>query len=142
VLWRYNENDFCQAAMEHFKINGIEHWFDGAPEMPLPWYLRDILGLTGTKFGSGMALCETCTVLEKGAAIRSCTKQMRPMSGADITTIEAISAAGPHPVQNAWEEVNALQCRVRAHWQAGSRATACAKRILVKPLSIGPARPC
>jgi isoquinoline 1-oxidoreductase alpha subunit len=96
--------------MDHFKINGIERSFAGDPEMPLLWYLRDILGMTGTKFGCGMALCGACTVLERGAAIRSCTKQMGTMSGADITTIEAISIPGPHPVQKAWEEVNVPQC--------------------------------
>ncbi|HZR57608.1 MAG TPA: (2Fe-2S)-binding protein [Terriglobales bacterium] len=96
--------------MVHFKINGVERSFDGDPEMPLLWYLRDTLGLTGTKFGCGMALCGACTVHEKGAAIRSCTKQMGTMAGADITTIEAISEHGPHAVQKAWIEVNVPQC--------------------------------
>ena len=78
--------------------------------MPLLWYIRDILGLTGTKFGCGMALCGACTVLQNGKAIRSCTKQMSTVGGLEITTIEAISNHGPHPVQRAWAEVNVPQC--------------------------------
>jgi len=95
--------------MTHFKVNGVAKSFDGDPEMPLLWYLRDILGLTGTKFGCGMALCGACTVLENGKAIRSCQKQMGTVSG-EITTIEGISAHGPHAVQKAWAEVNVPQC--------------------------------
>jgi isoquinoline 1-oxidoreductase subunit alpha len=96
--------------MVQFKVNGVERSFDGDPEMPLLWYLRDTLGLTGTKFGCGMALCGACTVHEKGSAIRSCTKQMGTMAGADITTIEAISAQGPHAVQKVWIETSVPQC--------------------------------
>src|ERR1700692_1779609 len=96
--------------MVHFKVNGHAQAFDGDPEMPLLWYLRDILGLTGTKFGCGMALCGCCTVLQNGKAIRSCTKQMGSVAGLEITTIEAISEHGPHPVQAAWAEVNVPQC--------------------------------
>jgi isoquinoline 1-oxidoreductase alpha subunit len=96
--------------MVHLEVNGQGRTFEGDPEMPLLWYLRDILGLTGTKFGCGMALCGACTVLQNGKAIRSCTKQMGTVEGLDITTIEAISANGPHPVQLAWAEVNVPQC--------------------------------
>ena len=96
--------------MTHFKVNGVARSFDGDPEMPLLWYLRDILGLTGTKFGCGMALCGACTVLENGKAIRSCTKQMGAVEGLEITTIEGISAHGTHAVQKAWAEVNVPQC--------------------------------
>jgi len=96
--------------MIHLKVNGVAQSFDGDPEMPLLWYLRDILGLTGTKFGCGMALCGACTVLENGKAIRSCSKQMGTVEGLEITTIEGISAHGPHPVQRAWAEVNVPQC--------------------------------
>jgi isoquinoline 1-oxidoreductase subunit alpha len=96
--------------MVHFKVNGRAQSFDGDPEMPLLWYLRDILGLTGTKFGCGMALCGACTVLQNGKAIRSCTKQMSTVGGLEITTIEAISANGQHAVQKAWAEVNVPQC--------------------------------
>jgi isoquinoline 1-oxidoreductase alpha subunit len=96
--------------MVHLKVNGQEQSFDGDPEMPLLWYLRDILGLTGTKFGCGMALCGACTVLENGKAVRSCSTPMGKIEGADITTIEGISAHGSHPVQKAWESVNVPQC--------------------------------
>jgi isoquinoline 1-oxidoreductase alpha subunit len=96
--------------MVHVKVNGQAQTFDGDPEMPLLWYLRDILGLTGTKFGCGMALCGACTVLDNGKAVRSCSTQMGKIEGADITTIEGISARGPHAVQKAWEEVSVPQC--------------------------------
>jgi len=96
--------------MVHFKVNGRGQTFDGDPEMPLLWYLRDILGLTGTKFGCGMGLCGACTVLQNGKAIRSCSKPMSTVEGLEITTIEAISANGPHVVQKAWAEVNVPQC--------------------------------
>jgi len=96
--------------MVHFKVNGVAQSFDGDPEMPLLWYVRDIMGLTGTKFGCGMALCGACTVLENGKAIRSCQKQMGTVGGLEITTIEGISAHGPHAVQKAWAEVNVPQC--------------------------------
>src|SRR5258706_134704 len=92
------------------KVNGVERSFDGDPKMPLLWYLRDILGLTGTKFGCGMALCGACTVLQNGKAVRSCSKQMSNVEGLDITTIEAISSNGPHAVQKAWAEVNVPRC--------------------------------
>jgi isoquinoline 1-oxidoreductase alpha subunit len=78
--------------------------------MPLLWYVRDVLGLTGTKFGCGMALCGACTVLQNGKAVRSCSKQMSTVEGLEITTIEGISAHGPHAVQQAWAEVNVPQC--------------------------------
>jgi isoquinoline 1-oxidoreductase subunit alpha len=96
--------------MTHFKVNGVAQSFDGDPEMPLLWYVRDILGLTGTKFGCGMALCGACTVLENGKAIRSCTKQMGSVEGLEITTIEGISAQGSHAVQKAWMAVDVPQC--------------------------------
>jgi isoquinoline 1-oxidoreductase alpha subunit len=96
--------------MIHLKINGAAQTFDGDPEMPLLWYLRDILGMTGTKYGCGMALCGSCTVLENGKAIRSCTKPMSAFNGANITTIEGISTHGPHAVQKAWAAVNVPQC--------------------------------
>jgi isoquinoline 1-oxidoreductase alpha subunit len=96
--------------MVHLKVNGHAQSFDGDPEMPLLWYVRDILGLTGTKFGCGMALCGACTVLQNGKAIRSCSKQMGTVEGLEITTIEGISEHGPHAVQQAWTEVNVPQC--------------------------------
>jgi isoquinoline 1-oxidoreductase alpha subunit len=96
--------------MVHLTVNGVARSFDGDPEMPLLWYLRDTLGLTGTKFGCGMGLCGACTVLQNGKAIRSCQKQMGSVAGLAFTTIEGVSAQGPHAVQKAWAEVNVPQC--------------------------------
>jgi isoquinoline 1-oxidoreductase subunit alpha len=96
--------------VDHLTVNGIARSFDGDPEMPLLWYLRDTLGLTGTKFGCGMGLCGACTVLQNGKAIRSCQKQMGSVAGLAFTTIEGVSAQGPHAVQKAWAEVNVPQC--------------------------------
>jgi len=90
------------------KVNDREHRFDGDPDMPLLWFLRDVAGLTGTKFGCGMGLCGSCTVHRNGAAIRSCSTPMRALDGATITTIEGIAAM--HPVQRAWIDVRVPQC--------------------------------
>jgi len=97
-------------SMVRFKVNGIEHSFDGDPELPLLWYLRDVLGLTGTKFGCGMALCGACTVLQYGTAIRSCVTVTSKLAGKEITTIEGLAQHGLHPVQNAWVEGSVPQC--------------------------------
>ena len=96
--------------MIQLKVNGVQHSFDGEPDMPLLWYLRDILALTGTKFGCGMALCGACTVHKNGKAIRSCMTTMQVAAGSDIRTIEDIAANGLHPVQTSWMEVNVPQC--------------------------------
>jgi len=92
------------------KVNGVEHTFNGDPEIPLLWYLRDELKLTGTKFGCGIALCGACTVHKNGEAIRSCVVAMRDLSGAEITTIEGLESKGLHPVQQAWMRANVPQC--------------------------------
>jgi isoquinoline 1-oxidoreductase alpha subunit len=99
-----------EKIMIQLKINGISHSFDGDPEMPLLWYLRDELHLTGTKFGCGMALCGACTVHDKGRAIRACITPMSAAAGKEITTIEGLSQHGLHPVQKAWIELNVPQC--------------------------------
>jgi len=96
------------GEMIRLKVNGKERTFDGDPDMPLLWYLRDVAGLTGTKFGCGMSLCGACTVHQNGHAIRSCTTAMKEISGTDITTIEGI--APMHPVQKAWMEIRVPQC--------------------------------
>jgi isoquinoline 1-oxidoreductase alpha subunit len=96
--------------MVQLKVNGVDRSFDGDPEMPLLWYLRDILGLAGTKFGCGMALCGACTVLQNGRSIRSCSTAMSTLAGKNITTIEGIAQTGLHPVQKAWVENNVPQC--------------------------------
>ena len=97
--------------MIQFKLNGKPRSFDGDPSMPLLWYVRDIVGLTGTKFGCGMGLCGACTVHRNGQAVRSCSTPMSTVAGQEIVTIEAI--AGPdklHPVQIAWIENSVPQC--------------------------------
>ena len=96
--------------MIKLKVNGMERSFNGDPDMPLLWYLRDILGLTGTKFGCGIALCGACTVHKNGEAVRSCVTAMSAASGSDIRTIEDLGANGLHPVQEAWMQVNVPQC--------------------------------
>ena len=92
------------------KVNGVDRSFDGDSEMPLLWYLRDILRLTGTKFGCGIALCGACTVHKNGEAIRSCVTAMRDMAGTEIMTIEGLGQNGLHPVQKAWMQINVPQC--------------------------------
>ena len=92
------------------KVNGVDREFTGDPEMPLLWYLRDLLGLTGTKFGCGESLCGACTVHKNGEAIRSCGTPLHSLSGANITTIEGLSAQGLHPLQKAWIEHMVPQC--------------------------------
>lgn len=96
--------------MISFSVNGQLHTFDGDPEMPLLWYLRDIAQLTGTKFGCGAALCGACTVHLDGLAIRSCVTAVADAEGANITTIEGLSAAGDHPLQKAWVLHKVPQC--------------------------------
>ena len=96
--------------MIQIKVNGVDRSFDGDPEMPLLWYLRDELRLTGTKFGCGIALCGACTVHKNGEAIRSCVTAMRDMAGTEIMTIEGLGQNGLHPVQKAWMQVNVPQC--------------------------------
>jgi len=91
-------------------INGKEHSWDGDPSLPLLWYIRDEIGLTGTKFGCGHAFCGACTVHLEGVAIRSCSTTLSEVAGQRITTIEGLDPAGNHPVQKAWREVNVPQC--------------------------------
>ncbi|MBU9293527.1 (2Fe-2S)-binding protein [Burkholderia multivorans] len=97
-------------------LNGSEQHFDGNPDMPLLWYLRDVLGHTGTKLGCGMALCGACTVHLDGVAIRSCITPVAAAAGKHVTTIEGLSADATHPLQQAWQELNVAQC---GYCQAG-----------------------
>lgn len=96
--------------MIRLTINGTSHQFDGDPEMPLLWYLRDSLQLTGTKFGCGTGLCGACTVHINGSAMRSCSTPMGGLAEKQVTTIEGLSPDGNHPVQRAWKEANVPQC--------------------------------
>jgi isoquinoline 1-oxidoreductase alpha subunit len=91
-------------------INQKEHTVDAPPDMPLLWVLRDILGLTGTKFGCGMAQCGACTVHLNGEAVRSCVTQLGRAAGQQVVTIEGLSADTSHPLQKAWLEEDVPQC--------------------------------
>jgi isoquinoline 1-oxidoreductase alpha subunit len=96
--------------MIKLKVNGVNRQFDGDPEMPLLWYLRDELEMTGTKYGCGMGLCGACTVHLNGAATRSCLTPMSSTAGKNVVTIEGLSATAQHPVQQAWMQANVPQC--------------------------------
>jgi len=92
------------------KINGKAEAVDADPSTPLLWVLRDHLGMTGTKFGCGIAQCGACTVHVDGMATRSCQVPLESVAGADVTTIEGLSPSGDHPLQQAWVELNVPQC--------------------------------
>jgi len=93
-----------------FTLNGKPQTVEVNPNMPLLWVLRDTLGMTGTKFGCGMALCGACTVHIEGAATRSCITPISSVAGKKITTIEGLSPDRSHPVQKAWIEIDVPQC--------------------------------
>ncbi len=96
--------------MISLSVNGRAQSVDVAPDTPLLWVLRDTLGLTGTKFGCGMAQCGACTVQLDGEAIRSCVTPVSAVEGKRVTTIEGLSADGSHPVQQAWMAESVPQC--------------------------------
>jgi isoquinoline 1-oxidoreductase subunit alpha len=102
--------------MIELTVNGATQQYDGDPAMPVLWYLRDLLQLTGAKFGCGMGLCGACTVHVEGKAIRSCVTSMSDVTGKRITTIEGLNPNGDHPLQKAWRAVNVPQC---GYCQAG-----------------------
>ncbi len=91
-------------------VNGTEHRVDVSSDMRLLWVLRDILGLTGTKFGCGMSLCGACTVHLDGEPVRSCVMPVSLAAGKKITTIEGLSTDGSHPLQQAWIDHQVPQC--------------------------------
>jgi aerobic-type carbon monoxide dehydrogenase small subunit (CoxS/CutS family) len=96
--------------MVRLNLNGRDIEVDVDADMPLLWVLRDTLGLTGTKFGCGMALCGACTVHLEGAAVRSCVTPVSATRGKKVTTIEGLSPDSRHPVQQAWIELDVPQC--------------------------------
>ena len=96
--------------MVTLKVNGESRQYDGDAAMPLLWYVRDELGLTGTKFGCGAGLCGACTVHVDGKAVRSCQTTLGDAAGTSVTTIEGLHPTGDHPVQQAWRKVNVPQC--------------------------------
>ena len=91
-------------------LNGQAVALDADPDMPLLWAIRDLAGMTGTKFGCGMALCGACTVHLDGKPVRSCAMKLSAAAGKSVTTIEGLSEDGSHPVQVAWRELNVPQC--------------------------------
>src|SRR5215471_14482786 len=96
--------------MPQIKINGVEHAIAADPQMPLLWAIRDIVGLTGTKFGCGVGACGACTIHLDGQAVRSCITCLGDAQGHEIVTIECLSADGSHLVQRTWEANNGPQC--------------------------------
>ena len=110
-------------ALYKLKINGRDYQADVEPDTPLLWVLRDHLGLVGTKYGCGIAMCGACTVHVNGEAARSCVLPVSSLASAKITTIEGLSSTGNHPVQQAWDETDVPQC---GYCKAGQIMTAAA----------------
>ena len=96
--------------MAKITVNGAEQEFGGDGSMPLLWYLRDELHLTGSKYGCGTGLCGACTVHVDGEPVRACITAMQDVEGAEVVTIEGLDPNGDHPVQQAWRELNVPQC--------------------------------
>src|SRR5882762_9650529 len=105
------------------RINGEDRSVDAPDDMPLLWVLRDLMGLTGTKYGCGMAQCGACTVHLDGKPVRACVTPVGPVGDRKVTTIEGISTDGSHPVQRAWTEADVVQC---GYCQSGQIMTAVA----------------
>ena len=96
--------------MAKLKVNGSDQSIDAPDDTPLLWAIRDLVGLTGTKYGCGTGLCGACTVHVSGEAVRSCITSLGDADGAEVTTIEGLSSDGDHPVQKSWRELNVPQC--------------------------------
>jgi isoquinoline 1-oxidoreductase alpha subunit len=105
------------------RLNGVERDLDVDPEMPLLWAIRDVVGLTGTKYGCGEALCGACVVHLDGEAVRSCVTPVARAQGRNVTTIEGLSPDGSHPLQRAWVKLGVPQC---GYCQSGQIMTAAA----------------
>jgi isoquinoline 1-oxidoreductase subunit alpha len=105
------------------RVNGVDHELDADGEMPILWVLRDLLGLTGTKYGCGEALCGACTVHLEGQAVRACVTPLARAEGHSLTTIEGLAPDGNHPLQRAWIELGVPQC---GYCQSGQLMTAAA----------------
>lgn len=108
-------------ATIRLNINGVVNSFDVDPQMPLLWVIRDYAGLTGTKYGCGIAQCGACTVHLQGKAVRSCSVPAMTANGKSVVTIEGLSADGTHPLQLAWQEEDVPQC---GYCQSGQIMTA------------------
>ena len=112
--------------MVQLKVNGVTRKFEGDPEMPLLWYLRDMLEMTGTKYGCGMGLCGACTVHVDGKAVRSCQTAMSTAAGKSVVTIEGLK--GRHPLQKAWMAASVPQCGYCQSGQIMAASALLAKR--------------
>lgn len=110
-------------AVFNLTINNEDYKVDVDPQMPLLWVIRDFAGLTGTKYGCGIAQCGACTVHLDGTAVRSCSVPVSSVNGQKVVTIEGLSEKGDHPLQLAWEEMDVPQC---GYCQAGQLMTAAA----------------
>ena len=105
-------------------VNGTSHQIDAPPEMPLLWAIRDLVGLTGTKFGCGISMCGACTVHLDGNPVRSCSVPVSAAEGKSVTTVEGLAVGGvDHAVQQAWQQLNVPQC---GYCQAGQLMAAAA----------------
>lgn len=111
------------------EINGRTHAVEAPADMPLLWVLRDLLGMTGTKYGCGIAQCGACTVLVDGVATRSCVMPASALAGRRITTIEGLPADASHPVQRAWAELDVVQCG----WCQSGQIMAATALLAAKP---------
>lgn len=96
--------------MANVRINGEDRALDGPGDTSLLWGIRDLAGLTGTKYGCGTGLCGACTVLVDGVSVRACQATLEEVAGKEVTTIEGLDADGNHPVQVAWRQANVPQC--------------------------------
>ena len=112
-----------RPTLAQLTVNGQAHEVDAPPEMPLLWVIRDLIGLTGTRFGCGMGLCGACTVHVDGMAMRACVTPVSLAEGKVVTTIEGLGADGLHPLQEAWIAHGVPQC---GFCQAGQLMTAAA----------------
>jgi len=110
------------------RVNGTEQKLDVDPDMPLLWALRDVIGLTGTKFGCGQALCGACVVHLNGEPVRACVTPIRRAAGGTVITIEGLSPDGSHPLQKAWVELGVPQCGFCQSGQIMSAAALLAKK--------------
>jgi aerobic-type carbon monoxide dehydrogenase small subunit (CoxS/CutS family) len=122
--------------MVSVRVNKKTYNVDVEPETPLLWVIRDTIGLTGTKFGCGTALCGACTVHVSGKAVRSCVTQVRQVVGQEITTIEGLSPDAQHPLQIAWREADVPECGYCQSGQIMAAAALLAKNARPTPADI------
>src|SRR5260370_40021387 len=123
MLFKPSYCEFSRRNAMKLRVNGREHEVSAPEEMPLLWVLRDLLGLTGTKFGCGMAQCGACTVHLDGEAVRSCVLPVGSVGDKAVRAIEGLAANGPQPVQRAWIEADVVPC---GYCQPGQVMTAAA----------------